>query len=82
MLKLRRAIVFALAISSANVPAASRLHAPEAISAAAEDFLRAYPFESKYPVEFELNPLSNRLRLAYCSDPIKIEFSQNAKRYG
>lgn len=74
-------LALALALSPAIAPAAVQ-HAPEDISAAAEEFLRAYPFESRYPVEFSVRPLSSRLRLARCADEVQIAFSPNAKRYG
>lgn len=79
-----RALWLALVLVSvsSHTFAAKRLHPPEDIAAAAEDFLRAYSFESTYPVEFNLNPLSSRLRLNYCSDPLEIAFSPNAKHFG
>jgi len=84
MLGSNRALLLALVFVSIASPtiAAKKQHPPEAIQAAAEDFLRSYPFDSTYPVEFELNALSSRLRLSYCSDSIEISFSPNAKHYG
>lgn len=80
----RKALLLTLALigASPHTLAASRLHPTEDIQAAAEDFLRAYPFESSYPVEFNLNTLSSRLRLSYCQDPVEIAFSPNAKHFG
>jgi len=66
----------------ASPDAAAKTHPPESILAAANDYLRAYPFESDYPVEFRLSPLSSRLSVAQCEEPIDVRFGDNAKRYG
>lgn len=69
-------------LGSQTTLAASKRHPPEAIASATEDFLRAYPFESNYPVEFSISRLSSRLALAYCDEPLEISFSPNSKRFG
>lgn len=74
------ALIFIGAHHSAS--AAMKLHPPEDISAAAEDFLRAHPFESNHPVDFTLNKISSRLALKQCDEPLEIGFSPNAKQYG
>ncbi len=73
------ALIFA---TPSLVVAAKQLHSPEAITAAVDTFLSEFPFDSLYPVDYEINRLSNRLRLVRCNDPLEIDFSPNAKHYG
>jgi len=83
-----QAAVIALTIQSLALvigvqpAAATKRHPIEDITAAAEEFLSTYSFESEFPVEYTINRLSNRLALAYCEDPVQVDFSHNAKQFG
>lgn len=71
-----------LAVITTAAAAKPKLHPPESIAAAAEDFLRSYTFDSLYPVEFSINRLSSRLALEACKSPLEIEFSPHSKQFG
>lgn len=77
--------VLACLLVSFCLPATATIkktHSSADLSTAAEDFLRAYTFESIYPVEFDVRAPSNRLKLEHCEQDIEVSFSPNAKHYG
>jgi flagella basal body P-ring formation protein FlgA len=52
------------------------------INLQAEAFIAAYPYDSPYPVKFQLTRLDPRLHLKPCDSPLQIGFTQNAKVMG
>jgi flagella basal body P-ring formation protein FlgA len=61
---------------------ASEIQSLSSIRLQSESFITDYPYESPYPVGFELGMLDSRLRLKACHDALSIEFSRRDQVHG
>lgn len=63
-------------------PASADRQSLASIILQAEDFLIRHPYQSPYPVDFELSRLDSRLHLKNCAKPLDIGFTNPAKTVG
>lgn len=71
-----------LMLSSLPPAKANEIQSLASIRLQSESFITSYPYESPYPVAFELGNLDSRLRLKACHDGLSIDFSRHDQVHG
>lgn len=65
-----------------NLAQATEIQSLASIRLQAENFVAEFPYKSPYPPQFKFGRLDNRLRLKFCRQPLKIEFSNQQRTRG
>ena len=66
----------------AGLAPATEIQSLASIRMQAEIFLTEFSYQSPYPPQFKLGRLDNRLRLKYCRNPLRVDFTNRQRTRG